>query len=150
MALDSGHSVSDKAKPQNIPLRALKHLTPIQALSRCRLARVTLCSRVANRTLANRFTVDVAFPESVIHESGWNVNGRYEVPIAELSERFARERRKTLVLAARAIPAARPSERSLLAKPQAHHVQPSTRRASNSRRVLSNSASSSLASGSTV
>ena len=48
-------------------------------------------------------TIDVAFAESVIHECGWFVAGRYEVPAAELTERsvvrFASERRKTLVLA---------------------------------------------------
>lgn len=48
-------------------------------------------------------SIEVAFAESVIHESGRFVNGHYEVPIAELSERsvvhFACERRKALVLA---------------------------------------------------
>ena len=48
-------------------------------------------------------TVEVAFAESVIHESGRFVGGNYEVPAAELTERsvvhFACERRKTLVLA---------------------------------------------------
>ena len=48
-------------------------------------------------------SVEVAFAESVIHESGRFVNGAYEVPSAELTERsvvrFACERRKTLVLA---------------------------------------------------
>lgn len=48
-------------------------------------------------------SVDVAFAESVIHESGRFVDGSYEVPVAELTERsvvrFACLRRKTLVLA---------------------------------------------------
>lgn len=47
--------------------------------------------------------VEVAFAESVIHESGRFVGGAYEVPTAELTERsvvhFACDRRKTLVLA---------------------------------------------------
>ena len=47
--------------------------------------------------------IEVAFAESVIHESGRFVGGTYEVPAAELTERsvvrFACERRKTLVLA---------------------------------------------------
>ena len=48
-------------------------------------------------------SIEVAFAESVIHESGRFVAGAYEVPAAELSERsvvrFRGERRKTLVLA---------------------------------------------------
>ena len=48
-------------------------------------------------------TVEVAFAESVIHESGRFVGGRYEVPLSELTQRslvcFARERHKTLLLA---------------------------------------------------
>ena len=48
-------------------------------------------------------TIEVAFAESVIHECGRFVAGRYEVPSAEVTERsvvrFACERRKTLVLA---------------------------------------------------
>jgi hypothetical protein len=48
-------------------------------------------------------TIEVAFAESVIHESGRFVAGSYELPAAELTERsvvrFACERRKTLVLA---------------------------------------------------
>jgi RES domain len=48
-------------------------------------------------------TIDVAFSESVIHESGRFVAGRHEVPTGELTERsvvrFACERRKKLVLA---------------------------------------------------
>ncbi len=48
-------------------------------------------------------SIEVAFAESVIHESGRFVAGSYEVPIAELTERsvvrFTCERRKTLVLA---------------------------------------------------
>jgi hypothetical protein len=48
-------------------------------------------------------SIDVAFAESVIHESGRFVGGSYEVPAAELTERsvvrFACQRRKTLVLA---------------------------------------------------
>jgi hypothetical protein len=48
-------------------------------------------------------TIEVAFAESVIHECGRFVSGRYEVPADELTERsvvrFACERRKTLVLA---------------------------------------------------
>jgi hypothetical protein len=48
-------------------------------------------------------SIDVAFAESVIHESGRFVDGTYEVPSAELTERsvvrFACDRRKTLVLA---------------------------------------------------
>jgi RES domain len=48
-------------------------------------------------------SIEVAFAESVIHESGRFVGGSYEVPAAELTERrvvrFACERRKTLVLA---------------------------------------------------
>jgi RES domain len=47
--------------------------------------------------------IEVAFAESVIHESGRFVGGAYEVPAAELTERsvvrFVGERRKTLVLA---------------------------------------------------
>lgn len=47
--------------------------------------------------------IEVAFAESVIHESGRFVGGIYEVPAAELTERsvvrFICERRKTLVLA---------------------------------------------------
>lgn len=47
--------------------------------------------------------IEVAFAESVIHESGRFVDGRYEVPAAELTGRmvvrFNGERRKTLVLA---------------------------------------------------
>ena len=47
--------------------------------------------------------IEVAFAESVIHETGRFVAGRYEVPAAELTERsllrFRCERRKTLVLA---------------------------------------------------
>lgn len=47
--------------------------------------------------------IEVAFAESVIHESGRFVRGAYEVPVAELTERavvrFACVRRKTLVLA---------------------------------------------------
>ena len=48
-------------------------------------------------------SIEVAFAESVIHESGRFVGGSYEVPAAELTERsvvrFTCERRKTLVLA---------------------------------------------------
>ena len=48
-------------------------------------------------------SIEVAFAESVIHESGRFVGGRYEVPIAELTERsivrFTCVRRKMLVLA---------------------------------------------------
>lgn len=48
-------------------------------------------------------SIEVAFAESVIHESGRFVDGAYEVPSAELTERsvvrFACDRRKTLVLA---------------------------------------------------
>lgn len=48
-------------------------------------------------------SIDVAFAESVIHESGRFVAGSYEVPADELTERsvvrLACERRKTLVLA---------------------------------------------------
>ena len=48
-------------------------------------------------------SIDVAFAESVIHETGRFVDGAYEVPSAELTERsvvrFACDRRKTLVLA---------------------------------------------------
>ena len=48
-------------------------------------------------------TIEVAFAESVIHESGRFVGGVYEVPTSELTERsvvrFACGRRKTLVLA---------------------------------------------------
>lgn len=47
--------------------------------------------------------IEVAFAESVIHESGRFVGGTHEVPAAELTERsvvrFICERRKTLVLA---------------------------------------------------
>ena len=47
-------------------------------------------------------TIEVAFAESVIHESGRFVGGSYEVPTAELTERsvvrFTCERRKSLVL----------------------------------------------------
>ena len=48
-------------------------------------------------------SIEVAFAESVIHEAGRFVDGAYEVPSAELTERsvvhFACDRRKTLVLA---------------------------------------------------
>ncbi len=48
-------------------------------------------------------SIEVAFAESVIHESGRFVDGAYEVPSAELTERsvvrFACGHRKTLVLA---------------------------------------------------
>ena len=48
-------------------------------------------------------SIEVAFAESVIHESGRFVGSSYEVPAAELTERsvvrFTCERRKTLVLA---------------------------------------------------
>jgi hypothetical protein len=48
-------------------------------------------------------SIAVAFAESVIHEAGRFVDGRYEVPLTELTGRwvvrFGRERRKTLVLA---------------------------------------------------
>ena len=48
-------------------------------------------------------SIEVAFVESVIHESGRFVGGSYEVPAAALTERrvvrFACEGRKTLVLA---------------------------------------------------
>ena len=48
-------------------------------------------------------SIEVAFAESVIHESGRFVGGAYEVPVAELTERsvvrFRCGRRKTLVLA---------------------------------------------------
>lgn len=48
-------------------------------------------------------SIEVVFAESVIHESGRFVDGAYEVPSAELTERsvvrFACERRKTLVMA---------------------------------------------------
>jgi hypothetical protein len=48
-------------------------------------------------------SIEVAFAESVIHESGRFVDGAYEVPSAELTERsvvrFMCDRRKTLVLA---------------------------------------------------
>ena len=48
-------------------------------------------------------SIEVAFAESVIHESGRFVDGAYEVPSAELTERsvvrFACDRRKTLQLA---------------------------------------------------
>ena len=47
-------------------------------------------------------SIEVAFAESVIHESGRFVGNSYEVPAAELTERsvvrFACQRRKTLVL----------------------------------------------------
>lgn len=49
--------------------------------------------------------IEVAFAESVIHESGRFVGGNYEVPATELTARsvvrFACERRKTLLLADR-------------------------------------------------
>jgi hypothetical protein len=48
-------------------------------------------------------SIEVAFAESVIHQSGRFVDDTYEVPFAELTERsvvrFIGERRKTLVLA---------------------------------------------------
>ena len=48
-------------------------------------------------------SIEVAFAESVIHESGRFSGGTYEVPVAELTERsvmrFVHDRRKTLVLA---------------------------------------------------
>lgn len=48
-------------------------------------------------------TIEVAFAESVIHESGRFANGVYEVPTEELTGRsvvrFTREPRKTLLLA---------------------------------------------------
>lgn len=48
-------------------------------------------------------SIEVAFAESVIHETGRYVAGSYEVPSAELTERsvvrFRCQRRKTLVLA---------------------------------------------------
>ena len=48
-------------------------------------------------------SIEVAFAESVIHESGRFVGGSYEVPAADLTERrvvrFACEGRRTLVLA---------------------------------------------------
>lgn len=48
-------------------------------------------------------SIEVAFAESVIHETGRYVAGCYEVPLAELIERsvvrFRCERRKTVVLA---------------------------------------------------
>lgn len=48
-------------------------------------------------------SIEVAFAESVIHESGRFARGTHEVPAAELTERsvvrFICERRKTLVLA---------------------------------------------------
>ena len=48
-------------------------------------------------------SIAVAFAESIIHESGRFVDGSYEVPTTELTERsivrFGCERRKTLVLA---------------------------------------------------
>ena len=48
-------------------------------------------------------SIEVAFAESVIHETGRFVAGRYEVPAAELTERslvrLCCERRKTLMLA---------------------------------------------------
>lgn len=48
-------------------------------------------------------TIEVAFAESVIHESGRFAGGAYEVPAADLTERsvvrFASDRRKTLVVA---------------------------------------------------
>jgi hypothetical protein len=48
-------------------------------------------------------SIEVAFAESVIHETGRFVGGSYEVPATELTERsvvrFRCERRKTLVLA---------------------------------------------------
>ena len=48
-------------------------------------------------------TIEVAFSESVIHQSGRFVGGTYQVPAAELTEcsvvRFICERRKTPVLA---------------------------------------------------
>ena len=54
-------------------------------------------------TCCTASTIEVAFAESVIHECGRFVRGRYEVPAAELTERsgvrFACERRKRLVLA---------------------------------------------------
>lgn len=47
--------------------------------------------------------IEVAFAESVIHECGRFVDGRFELPAAELTERwlvhFTCQRRKTLVLA---------------------------------------------------
>jgi hypothetical protein len=57
----------------------------------------------ASGTCYTASSFEVAFAESVIHESGRFVGGSYEVPAAELTERsvvrFACERRKTLVLA---------------------------------------------------
>jgi RES domain len=48
-------------------------------------------------------SIEVAFAESVIHESGRFMGGSYEVPAAELTEHsvmhFACQRRKTLMLA---------------------------------------------------
>ena len=48
-------------------------------------------------------SIDVAFAESVVHEAGRFVDGNYQVPVAELTERsvvrFRHETRKTLVLA---------------------------------------------------
>ncbi|MDE2629098.1 MAG: RES family NAD+ phosphorylase [Burkholderiales bacterium] len=48
-------------------------------------------------------SIAVAFAKSILHESGRFVNGSYEIPTTELTERsivrFRGERRKTLVLA---------------------------------------------------
>jgi hypothetical protein len=57
----------------------------------------------AFKTCYTAGTIEVAFAESVIHESGRFVRGGYEIPVAELTQRsvvrFACDRRKTLVLA---------------------------------------------------
>jgi hypothetical protein len=54
-------------------------------------------------TCCTASAIEVAFAESVIHESGRFVGGAHEVPAGELTERslvrFVSERRKSLVLA---------------------------------------------------
>lgn len=61
------------------------------------------CRAGAFGTCYTASSIEVAFAESVIHESGRFAGGTYEVPAAELTERwvvrFACHRRKTLVLA---------------------------------------------------
>jgi hypothetical protein len=62
-----------------------------------------ICGADAFGTCYTASSIEVAFAESVIHECGRFIGGRYEVPATELTERavvrFACRERKTLLLA---------------------------------------------------
>ena len=102
-------SFEDLLRPVRIEVASLVRLSrhpatePYWSAGVCRFDDPEPGRAGAFNTCYTASSIEVAFAESVIHESGRFVGGSYEVPAAELTERsvvrFACERRKTLVLA---------------------------------------------------